>query len=208
LSFSRVRRYRSTAASVSRLLLDVAACRHDEQGRLRCLTRRRRLGRGGFRDALVIASGGGAGRREQKIQQSFVHALVGQVLDLALALLADHLDRAVDEIADHPLDIASDVADLGELRRLDLDERRAGQLGQAACDLGLPHPGRTDENDVVRRDLVADAIGRLLASPPIPEGNGDRLLGVRLSHDVAVQLGDDLARCQVRQAGERLLRAR
>ena len=37
-------------------------------------------------------------------------------------------DGGLDEVADHRVDVAADVADLGELGRLDLDERRAGEL--------------------------------------------------------------------------------
>ena len=48
----------------------------------------------------------------------------------------------LDEIAHDLLDVAPDVADLGELGRLDLEERRAGELGEAARDLGLAAAGR------------------------------------------------------------------
>ena len=34
------------------------------------------------------------------------------------------LDRRFDQVANHRLDVAADVADFGQLRRLDLDERR------------------------------------------------------------------------------------
>ena len=34
----------------------------------------------------------------------------------------DHADRRLDEVADHLLDITPDITDLGEFRRLDLDE--------------------------------------------------------------------------------------
>ncbi len=49
-------------------------------------------------------------------------------------------DRGLDEIADDLLDVAADIADLGELGRLDLDEGRAGELGQAAGISVLPTP--------------------------------------------------------------------
>ena len=112
-----------------------------------------------------------------------------EVLDLGLALAAHHVDRALDEVAHHRLDVAADVADLGELRRLDLDERRAGELGEAAGDLGLPHAGRADEDDVVRRDLLANRFRRALAAPAVAQRDGDGLLRVGLSDDVAIELG-------------------
>jgi hypothetical protein len=66
---------------------------------------------------------------------------VREVFDFRLALAAHHVDRALDEIAHHALDVAPDVPDLGELRRLDLDERGAGELGEAARDLRFADAG-------------------------------------------------------------------
>src|SRR6185437_11947320 len=105
-----------------------------------------------------------------------------------------HVDRALDEIAHHRLDVAADVADLGELGGLDLYERRAGELGETPRDLGLADAGRPDEDDVVGRDLLADRLGRALAAPPVAEGDGDGLLRLGLADDVAIELGGDLAR--------------
>ena len=130
-----------------------------------------------------------------------------ELFDFGLALAAHHVDRALDEVAHHRLDVAADVADLGELRRLDLDERRAGELRETAGDLRLPDAGGADEDDVVRRDLFADRFGRALAAPAIAQRDGDGLLRVRLSDDVAIELGDDLTRRQVGELGERLLGA-
>ena len=47
--------------------------------------------------------------------------------------------------------------------------------------------------------------GRALAAPAVAQGDRDGLLGLGLPDDVAVELGDDLARRQVGEAGERLL---
>ena len=136
-------------------------------------------------------------RRQQQIEQSLVDALVREVFDLRLALAAHHVDRALDEVAHHRLDVASDVADFGELRRLDLDERRAGELGEATGDLRLPHARRADEDDVVRRDLLANRFGRALAAPAVAQRDRDRLLRVGLPDDVAIELRRDLTRRQI-----------
>jgi hypothetical protein len=70
-------------------------------------------------------------------------------------LLAHQHDPGFDKIADDLFDVAADIADLGELGRFHLDEGRAGELGQAARDLGLADAGRPDHQDVLRHHLVA-----------------------------------------------------
>ncbi len=108
--------------------------------------------------------------------------------------LAGHVDGDLDEVADDLLDVAADVADLGELGRLDLEERRLGELGQAPGDLGLADAGRADHQDVLRQHLLAHRLGKLLPAPAIAQRDGDGALGVVLADDVAVEFGDDFAR--------------
>ena len=116
------------------------------------------------------------------------------------ALLAHELDRDLHEVPDDRLDVAPDVADLGELRRLDLHERRARELREPARDLGLPDAGRADHDDVLRRDLVAEVGADLLAPPSVPERDGDGALRLVLPDDVPIELAHDLARRE-RRAG-------
>ena len=97
------------------------------------------------------------------------------------------------QIADDLVDVAADIADLGELGRLDLDEGRAGELGQSARDLGLADAGRPDHQDVLGQNLLAQLVVELLPAPAVAERNGDGALGVALADDVAVELGNDLA---------------
>ena len=91
-----------------------------------------------------------------------------------------------------------DVADLGELRRFDLDERRLREPREAARDLGLADARRADHQDVLRRDLFGDLRRKLLPARAIAQRNRDRAFGLRLPDHVFVELGDDLPR------GERL----
>ena len=91
--------------------------------------------------------GGGGGR--QNIQQPFVCPLLGDGVDIILPLGPHHADRGIHQIADHRFRVPSHVTHLGELRGFDLDERRACEPSQPARDLGLPHPGGADEDDVV-----------------------------------------------------------
>jgi hypothetical protein len=66
---------------------------------------------------------------------------MGARLDVLAHLLAHQADGDLDQVADDLLDVAADIADLGELGRLDLDERRTGKARQAARYLGLADAG-------------------------------------------------------------------
>jgi hypothetical protein len=110
-------------------------------------------------------------------------------LELALAHLGD---RDLDEIADDLLDVAADIADLGEFGGLDLDERRAGELGQPAGDLGLADAGRPDHQDVLGQHLLAQGAGQLQPPPAVAQRDGHRALGIGLADDEAVEFGNDL----------------
>src|SRR5579884_600763 len=123
---------------------------------------------------------------------------------VVFALRAHHVDGHVHQLAHHGLHVAAHVADLGELRRLDLEERRAREPGQPPGDLGFPHARGPDEDDVVRQDLVADLVGGLGAAPAIADGDGDGAFRDLLPDHVAVELGHDLARRQLLEPGKRL----
>jgi hypothetical protein len=112
----------------------------------------------------------------------FCSALSRRGLDLFLVLR---------QVADDGVHILAHIAHFGELGGLDLDEGRIGQLGQAARDLGLAHARGADHEDVLRRDLVAQAAFDLLAAPAVAQRDGHGALGAGLAHDVVVQLGDD-----------------
>jgi hypothetical protein len=130
---------------------------------------------------------------------------VREILHFVLALGADHVDRALHQVAHHRLHVATDVPDLGELGGLDLDEWCAGEASEATRDLGLTNARGADEDDVVGRDLLAHLLARLLAAPAIAERYGHGLLSVGLANDVSIQLGDDLAGSEIRQPTDGLL---
>ena len=131
--------------------------------------------------------------RQQHVEHAFLGRVHGAVPDLLHLGLARHLDRDVHEVLDDRVHLAADVADLGELGRLDLDEGRASKPREPARDLGLAHAGRPDHQDVLRRDLRAQALVDLHAPPAVPERDGDRALGGALPDDVLVEFLDDLA---------------
>ena len=114
-----------------------------------------------------------------------------------VALLAHHVDGELDEIAHHRLDVAADVADLGELRRLDLDERRLREPRQPPRDLGLADAGRPDHQDVLGRDLLGHLRRQPLPAQAVAQRDRHGALRLGLPDDVLVELGDDLARRQV-----------
>ena len=147
-----------------------------------------------------LLGGGARGRAGQRID----HAILGGEMRLRLDVLAlalAHLrDRDLDQVAHDLLDVAADVADLGELGRLDLEERRAGKPRQAARNLGLADAGRADHQDVLRQHFLAQPLVELHAAPAIAQRDRDRALGVALPDDEAVELGNDLAGREVGHA--------
>ncbi len=124
------------------------------------------------------------------------HPLLGRELglggDLLAQPLAGHVHGDLQQVADDLLDIPADVADLRELGRLHLEERRLRQVGEPAGDLGLADARRADHQDVLRQNLLAHVAVELLAPPAIAQRDGDGALGIVLADDVPVQLGDDL----------------
>ena len=103
-------------------------------------------------ESRVAATGVGA-------DQGIEHALLGGELRAGLHVLALAFaglrDRDLDEVANDLLDVAADIADLGEFRGFDLDERRAGEFGQPPRDLGLADAGRPDHQDIFRQHFLA-----------------------------------------------------
>ncbi len=113
------------------------------------------------------------------------------MLDGFHGLFAVHLDGDVHQVADDGFHVAADVADLGEFGRLDLDEGRVGQLGQAAGDFGFTDPGGADHQDVFGGDFGAQVFIHLHPAPAVAQGDGHGSLGFVLADDVFVQFVDN-----------------
>jgi hypothetical protein len=132
--------------------------------------------------------------------QRIDHALFGGKLGARGHLPAQPVarlgDRDLDQIAHDLLDVAADIADLGELGRLHLEERRVGKLRKTARDLGLADTGRADHQDVLRQHFLAQGGIEFLPAPAIAQRDRDSALGVVLADDMAVEFGDDLARTE------------
>jgi hypothetical protein len=145
------------SARVTHLDLDGAVIEPTRSQLLR--SRSRVLWAGSGRpDTAGSTSGRGPGGRQQ-VEQAIFGCLPGLRPQLFEALVAHHRNRQLHQVADHRLDVAADVADLGELRGFDLDEGRLGQTRQPARDLGLAHPGGPDHQDVLRATSSARSLG-------------------------------------------------
>ena len=105
-----------------------------------------------------------------------------------------HGQRHLNQVANDRFHIPADIADLGELGRLDLDERRLRQFGQTACDLGLTTAGGADGQNVLRLHLFTKRVLKLLATPAIAKSDRHGAFGVFLTDDEAVEFRDDFAR--------------
>jgi len=147
----------------------------------------------------------GGQRRQQQVEELFFRLLLGLGIDFVFPLGADQVDRGIDQVAHHGLDVAADVPHLGELRGFDFDERRPGESGQAAGDLGLADAGGADQDDIGRGDLVADVVGRLASAPAVADRDRDGAFGRLLADDVSIELAHDLAGRHLLEPGERLL---
>src|SRR6185503_12509811 len=132
--------------------------------------------------------------RQQRVEKAILGGVLRAIRDASHGFLARHLDGHVDQVAHDRVDVAADVADLREFRRLDLDERRVRELREPARDLGLADAGRPDHQDVLRRDLAAQRLLDLRAAPTVAQRNGHGTLRVVLADDVLVELLDDFAR--------------
>ncbi len=133
--------------------------------------------------------------------QGIEHALFGGELGLRLHVLAfafaGERDGNLDQVAHDLLDVAADIADLGELGGFDFEERRGGQPREAPRDFGLADAGRADHQNVLRQHFLAQLFVELQAAPAVAQGDGDRALGVGLADDEAVEFGNDFARGKV-----------
>ena len=133
------------------------------------------------------------GRPDQRVEHAFLGGQMRLGLDLLALVLARQIDRDLDQVAHDLLDIAADIADLGEFRRLDLHERRVGELGQPPRNLRLADAGRPDHQDVFRQHFLAHRAFELLAPPAVSERDRHRPLGILLPDDEAVEFGNDFS---------------
>ena len=107
-----------------------------------------------------------------------------------------YVGRDVDQIAHDAFHVPADIADFGELGRLDLHERRVRQFRQPAGDLGLADAGRADHENVLRRDFLPQWLIDLHPAPAVTQSDRHGALGGILPDNVLVELLNDLAGSQ------------
>ena len=99
--------------------------------------------------------------------------------------------RVLDKVARDLLDVAADIADFGELGRLDLYKGCISQLCEAPADLGLAAAGGADHQDVLRRHFIAQLGRQSLPPPAVAKRDRNGALGVLLPDDMFVESGDN-----------------
>ena len=139
-----------------------------------------------------------------QIGKPLLGQLAGLFPHIVHAFVVQIADGNLDQIAHDRLDIATDVPNLGELGRLDLDEWRIHHLRHAPGDLGLANTGGTDHQNVARMNLLAQLVRQQTTPVTIAQCDRHRPLGVVLPNDVQIELAHDLGRCQVFDDGSRL----
>src|ERR1700730_10934587 len=138
------------------------------------------------------------GRRwEQQVEQALFSSLFGALGNFVELFLADHVDGGLDQVAHHRFDVAADVANLGVLRRFDLDERAARQTSQPARDFRFTDAGGTDHQNIFWQNLFGQLGGKLLPAHAIAQSDGHGALGSSLADDILVELDHDFARGQL-----------
>ena len=119
---------------------------------------------------------------------------LGLGFNIATAAIADLGETDLDKIAHDLLDVAPDIADLGEFGCFNLEKGRLGESGETARDFRLADAGGPDHQDILRLHFVAQLRRKLLPAPAVAQGDGDGALGVGLAYNETVELGDDFTR--------------
>src|ERR1700690_2469782 len=135
-------------------------------------------------------------RRQKNIKQPLFGVELGFIRHIFQLFFANHFDGDLHQIANHGLNIPSDVADFRELGSFNLEEGRVGQFGEAAGDFGLAHAGGPDHDDVLRDDFFGHFGRELLPPHAVAQCDGDGALRIFLPDNVLVEFSDDFARRQ------------
>ena len=137
--------------------------------------------------AEIIASRTRRPFADEGVQHAILRIKMRLRLDLFVLALANHVDCRLEKVADDLFDIASDIADLGEFRCLNLQKRRVREAGQPARYFRLANSRRAYHQYVLRRDLLAQRLGQVPPPPAVAQRYRDRALRLHLPDDVTVK---------------------
>ena len=126
--------------------------------------------------------------RDEEVEETVFGGELGAVFYFVELFFAHHVDGVLEQIANHGLDVAANIANLGELAGLNLEKRAAGEFGESSRDLCLTNACRADHEDVLRHDLFGEVGCELLAARAVAQRDGDGALGRGLADDVLVEL--------------------
>src|SRR5262249_11534585 len=106
---------------------------------------------------------------DQGTQHALFSRLLGARAHILALSLANELHADFNEVTDNLFDIAADVSDFRKLGGLDLEKRRAGELGESAGNLGLPDTRRPDHQDIFGEDFFAQSVVELQTPPAVAQ---------------------------------------
>jgi hypothetical protein len=128
---------------------------------------------------------------QQQIEQPLFRILFGFLFDFVDLFGANHVHRDFNEIANHGLDIAPDIAHFREFGRLDFQKGRIGQPCAPSGNLRFPDARWPDHDDVFGRNpwaISCQLCRRMRCAGRIP-----RLFSRLLPGQHTVQLLDNFA---------------
>ena len=137
------------------------------------------------------ARGFGCALAREHIKQPCHRRIFGLVFNCNPAAFFFKPDGLLNQVTRNLFNIAANIANLGELGRLNLNKRRIGELGQTARNLGLAAAGRANHQDVFGRHFVAQFGRKLLPPPAIAHRHRHRALGLGLADNMFVEGRDD-----------------
>ena len=146
--------------------------------------------------AKCFARGFARGITRQRLQNSFHRCGFGGLTHMFAAAFFLKTDGLFSEVTGDLLNVATDIANFGELGRFDLDKRCIRKLSETARYLGLAATRRANHQDVFWRHLIAQIRAETLAAPAIAQRHSDRTFRVGLSNNMFVESSHNGFRCQ------------
>ena len=134
-------------------------------------------------------------RGQQEIKQPFFCGLPGLFCNTFFFLTGYHVNSQLQQVTDHGLNITPHISHFGKLGGLDFKKRGLGKISQPARYFSLSHSGRSDHDNIFRRNLLTQGRRHLLPAPAVTQGNSNRAFCITLTDNIAVKLPHCLSWC-------------